>query len=130
MLAANHWTEHGFLNGGVRERTEGPEGVCKPIGRTTISTNQISPELPGTKPPTIEHTWRHPWPQRMALLGNNGRICPWSSEGSILQCRGMPGQGGSSGWMGMGAPVWKQGERGWEMGFLEEKLGKGITFEM
>jgi hypothetical protein len=42
MLAANHWTEHGDPNGGVRERTEGAEGVCNPIGRTTISTNQIS----------------------------------------------------------------------------------------
>jgi len=27
-------------NGGVRKRTEGAEGVCNPIGRTTISTNQ------------------------------------------------------------------------------------------
>ena len=40
MLAANHWTEHRVPNGGVRERTEGAEGVCNPIGRTTISTNQ------------------------------------------------------------------------------------------
>jgi hypothetical protein len=29
-------------HGGVRERTEGAEGVCNPIGRTTISTNQSS----------------------------------------------------------------------------------------
>ena len=28
-------------NGGVGERTEGPEGVCKPVGRTTISTKQM-----------------------------------------------------------------------------------------
>ena len=27
-------------NGGVRERTEGAEGVCNPIEKTTISTNQ------------------------------------------------------------------------------------------
>jgi hypothetical protein len=40
MLAANHWTEHGVPNGGVRERTEVAEGVCSPIGGTTISTNQ------------------------------------------------------------------------------------------
>jgi hypothetical protein len=39
MLQANHWTEHGIPNGGVRERTEGVEGVCNPIGRTTVSTN-------------------------------------------------------------------------------------------
>ena len=30
----------GFPNGGVKERTEGAEGVCNPIERTTASTNQ------------------------------------------------------------------------------------------
>jgi hypothetical protein len=40
MLTANHWTEHGVPNGEVREKTEGAEGVCNPIGKTTISTNQ------------------------------------------------------------------------------------------
>jgi hypothetical protein len=39
MLAAKHWPEHGVPNGGVREKIEGAEGVCNPIGRT-ISTNQ------------------------------------------------------------------------------------------
>jgi hypothetical protein len=39
MLAANHWTEQGDPNGGVRERTEEAKGVCDPIERT-ISTNQ------------------------------------------------------------------------------------------
>jgi hypothetical protein len=57
MLAANHRTEHRNPNGGVRERTERAEGVCNPIGRTTIS------ELPGTNPPTKEYTWRDPWLQ-------------------------------------------------------------------
>jgi len=41
MLTANHWTEPEDPNGGVRERTEGAEGVCNPIGRTIISNNQI-----------------------------------------------------------------------------------------
>jgi hypothetical protein len=45
MLTANHWTEHRNPNGGVREMTEGVEGVCNPIGRTTISTNQ-TPRTP------------------------------------------------------------------------------------
>jgi len=44
MLAANHWTEHGDPNWGVRERTEGAEGVFNPIRRTTISTNQPDPQ--------------------------------------------------------------------------------------
>jgi hypothetical protein len=40
VLIANHQTNHEFPNGGGRGRTEGAEGVCNPIGRTTISTNQ------------------------------------------------------------------------------------------
>jgi hypothetical protein len=44
-------------NKGVKERTEGVEGVCNPIGRTTISTNQTPAELPGTKPSTKEYIW-------------------------------------------------------------------------
>jgi len=46
MFTANHFTEKRASNGGVRERTEITEGVCNPIGRTTISTNQI-PRAPG-----------------------------------------------------------------------------------
>jgi hypothetical protein len=33
-------------NGGVRERAEGAERVCNPIGRTTISTNQTPTKFP------------------------------------------------------------------------------------
>jgi hypothetical protein len=42
----------------------------------------------------------------------------------MLQYRGMPGPGSRSGWVG------EQGEEGGYRGFLERKLGKGITFEM
>ena len=41
----------------------------------------------------------------------------------MLQYRGMPGPGSGSGWVG------EQGEGGGDKGFLEGKLGKGITFE-
>ena len=34
-------------NGGVRERTEGAEGLCNSMGRTTISTNQTSQSYQG-----------------------------------------------------------------------------------
>jgi len=61
MVADNHQLEHEDPNGGVRETTEGTEGVCNPIGSTTISTNQNPPELPGTKTPTKKYTWRDPW---------------------------------------------------------------------
>jgi hypothetical protein len=60
MLAANHWTKHGLPNEEVRERTEGAGGVCNPIGKTTIETNQ-TPKLTGTKPPTKEYTWWDSW---------------------------------------------------------------------
>jgi len=39
MVAANHWTELGDPNGGLREKAEGAEAVCNTIGRTTTSTN-------------------------------------------------------------------------------------------
>jgi hypothetical protein len=38
--------------------------------------------------------------QRMTLSGINGRRGPWSYEGMMPQFRGMPGQGGGSGWVG------------------------------
>jgi len=40
MLVANHRTELVDPNEGIREETEGAEGVCNPVGRITISTNQ------------------------------------------------------------------------------------------
>ena len=40
------------------------------------------------------------------------------------QCRGVPGQGSRSGWVG------EQGEEVWDREFSEVKPGKGITFEM
>jgi hypothetical protein len=48
ILTANHWTEHGDHNGGVRERTEGVEGVSNSIGRS-ISTNQSPPQPPSSQ---------------------------------------------------------------------------------
>ena len=41
----NNLTNHGDLNGGVRGRTEGAEGVWNPIRRTTITTSQTLPPL-------------------------------------------------------------------------------------
>jgi hypothetical protein len=48
--------------------------------------------------------------------------CIWSYEGSIPQCRGIPGPGNRSGWVG------DQEERVGERGrrFLKGKPGKGL----
>ena len=39
MLTANHWTEHGIPNGGVRGRSEGAEGVYSLMGGVTVYTS-------------------------------------------------------------------------------------------
>jgi hypothetical protein len=36
MLTVIYWMEHRAPNGGARESTQGAEGVCNPIGGTTI----------------------------------------------------------------------------------------------
>jgi hypothetical protein len=46
MLAANHQIEHGDSNGEVSRRTEKSGGVCNPIGRVIISTNQSATLTP------------------------------------------------------------------------------------
>jgi len=46
-LASNHWNENGVPSGGVRERTEGTEGVCNTIERASLSTNQTSQRFQG-----------------------------------------------------------------------------------
>jgi len=67
----------------------------------------------------------------MALLGLNGRKGLWSYEGSIPQCRGMPGQGSRREWMGgWGNNLVEAGGGRGDRGFLERKLEKGITFEI
>jgi hypothetical protein len=66
-----------------------------------------------------------------ALSGINGRGGPWSCEGLVPQGRGMLGQCGRNGWVGGGAPHRSRVRRwGWDRGFAEGKLGKGITFKM
>jgi len=60
MRIAIHQNEHREPTGGVRERTDGAKGICNPIGRTTISTNQNTQSFWGTKPPTKGYTWGGP----------------------------------------------------------------------
>jgi hypothetical protein len=69
MLTVSHLTEHRDPSEGVRERTEGAEEVCNPIGRATVSTKQISLDLSGTKPANKEYTWRDPSSREMGSRG-------------------------------------------------------------
>jgi hypothetical protein len=96
LWAANHETEHKDLNGGVRGRTEGAEGVCIPIGRNTILTNQTPSKLPGSYQPKSAHGGTHGSScvcnrELFTLADISERGVPWSSEGSITQHRTMVG---------------------------------------
>ena len=42
ILAANHWTEQGDHNEGVKGRTEEAERLCNCVGGTTISNNKTT----------------------------------------------------------------------------------------
>jgi hypothetical protein len=57
IVTAIHCAEVRGPCGRIRGRTEGAEGNCNSIGRTTISTKLYPSELPETKPPAKEHTW-------------------------------------------------------------------------
>ena len=89
--------------------------------------NQPVPsELPGTKPPTKDYTWRDPclqphMYQRMALLVINGRRGPGSFKGSMPLYMELPGPGRGSRWVG------EQGEGGGDWGFLEGETRKGAN---
>jgi len=101
MLAANHWAENRIHNGGVRERTEGAEGVCNPIGRTTIPTNQTAQSSQGLNHhsksahgPMAPATYvaEDGWPCRASMEGEafgpvNAR-CP-----SVGKCHGREAEG-------------------------------------
>ena len=60
---ADHLTEVSDPYVRIRRRIEGTGGDGNCIGRPTVSTNLDPWELPGTKPPTKEYTWRDPWLQ-------------------------------------------------------------------
>jgi hypothetical protein len=78
VLTAIHWTEHRVPNEGARERTQGAEGVCGPIGRTTIWTNQYPQSSQGLNhQPKSTHGGTHGsscicsrgWPCRSSMEG-------------------------------------------------------------
>ena len=67
MLEANHRSEHRDPNGRVGGRTKRAEGVCNPIWRTKISTNQTFQSSQG-----LNHQWKK------THEGTHGSSCIWS----------------------------------------------------
>ena len=90
MLTIIYRMEHRATNVGARESTQGAEGVCNPIGGTTIWTNQ--------QPHVSSCIWSRRWPIRPSLE----REVPWSCKLYMPQYRGIPGPRSGSGWVGGG----------------------------
>ena len=83
LHTANHWTEHGISNGGVRERAE-RSWRCLQLHRKNNNINQPDPwppELPETKPPTKEYTWRN---HGSSFIYSRGWPCQVVMEGETL----------------------------------------------
>jgi hypothetical protein len=111
----------------ARESTQGAEGVCNPIGRTTKSTNQSSQGL--NHQPRSTHRGTH----------GSSHICSrrWSCQAlgpvkarcpSVRECKGWETRVG--GWVGGWGYTLLEAGGGWMGWGLLGGLGKGITFEM
>ena len=106
MLTANHWTEHRDPSGEVRGRNEGAEGVCNPIGRTTVSTNQMlqSSQVLNYEPKGT-HGGTH---GSRCIVAEDGLTWhQWKGRPLVLltlmpHLKGMLGLRGEIGWMVMG----------------------------
>ena len=67
MLTVIYWVEHRVHNEGARESTQGAEGVCSPIGGTTIFT--VPPELVSLLAYVAEDGLiGHQWEERPLIL--------------------------------------------------------------
>ena len=90
MLLVIYRMEYRAPNGGARESTQGAQGVCNPIGGTTIWTNQY----PRARVSSCICSRR--WPSWPSL----GREAPWSCKLYMPQYREMSGPRSGSGWVG------------------------------
>jgi hypothetical protein len=90
-----------------------PRIACWQVPDTAVSWESLPDPTQyrcGCSQPTIKLSTRDPMEDRRkteeaegALSGINERRGPWSCEGLMLQCRGMLGWRGKSGWMDGGA---------------------------
>ena len=111
MLTVSYWMEHRAPNGGARDSTQGAKGVCNPIERTTLWTNQYPPRACVSS--CICSSGWPSWPSMGGeALGLPKIICPSTGE-----C-----QGQEAGVSGLGT---RQGD---VIGDFQR--GEGIAFEM
>ena len=100
MFTVIFWMEHRAPNGGARESIQGAEGVCNPIGGTTIWTNQY----PGARVSSCICS------RRLSSWPSLEREAPWSCKLYIPQYRGTPGPRSGSWWVGK-IPIKKKSKK-------------------
>jgi hypothetical protein len=85
--------EHRAPNGGARESTQGAKGICKPIGGTTIWTNEYPPELMSLAAYVSEDGLvGHQWKERP--IGRANFICLSTGKCQDQEVGGGGGVGG------------------------------------
>jgi hypothetical protein len=95
MLTVSYWMNHRAPSGGVRESNWGGEGICNPIGGTTIWTNQSRPH-PYSRARVSSCIWIRRWPSHPSVE----REVHWSCKLYMPQYRWTPGPRSGSGWVG------------------------------
>jgi hypothetical protein len=98
MLTVIYWMEHRIPNEGARESPQGAKGVCKPIGGTSIQSNQLPPS-----PRAVS---------LVAYVAEDGLVShQWEERPLVLLRLYAPVQGNARArkweWMGLGA-VWEE----------------------
>ena len=117
MITVIYWMEHKAPNEGARESTQEAEGVCNPIGGTTIWTNQYPQSSLGLNHQSKKThggtrvsscVCSRGWPSR-SLMGGEALGLVKVLCSSIGECQGQEaGVGGLGSWAG----GWGGGYRG------------------
>jgi hypothetical protein len=79
MLTVSYCIDHRAPKGVARESTQGPKGVCNPVGGTTVWTTQYPRELVTlaayvSKDGLVGHHWKE------KPIGRANFICPSTGE--------------------------------------------------
>jgi hypothetical protein len=82
--------DHRASNGGARESIQGAKEICKPVGATTLCTNQYPRALDSSC------ICINRWPSRPSLE----RDAHWTGKLYMPQYRGTPGPKNGKGWVG------------------------------
>jgi hypothetical protein len=73
----------GVPSGGIKERTKGAEGVCNPIGRTTIPTNK-TPNSQSSQGLNHQPRSTHAGTHGSSCIYSKGWPCQASMAGEVL----------------------------------------------